>query len=94
MMRKKLPADRALGTHKSMEKPHWRATALAIATAVLLGISASDASALALGRVTVQSGLGEPLRADIEIPEINAEELSSLRATVASPDAFRAAGFD
>ncbi|HWP11709.1 MAG TPA: FimV/HubP family polar landmark protein, partial [Ramlibacter sp.] len=77
-----------------MEKPHWRATALAIATAVLLGISASDASALALGRVTVQSGLGEPLRADIEIPEINAEELSSLRATVASPDAFRAAGFD
>ncbi|MDP3760324.1 MAG: FimV/HubP family polar landmark protein [Ramlibacter sp.] len=77
-----------------MEKPQWRATALAIATAVLLGVSASDANALALGRVTVQSALGEPLRAEIEIPEITAEEVSSLRATIASPDAFRTAGFD
>ncbi|WP_233259668.1 FimV/HubP family polar landmark protein [Ramlibacter sp. WS9] len=77
-----------------MEKQQWRATALAMATAVLLGVSASDASALALGRVTVQSALGEPLRADIEIPEINADEIASLRAAVASPDAFRAAGFD
>jgi len=83
-----------MGAQKPMEKPQWRATALAIATAVLLGVSASDASALALGRVTVQSALGEPLRADIEIPEITAEEVSSLRATIASPDAFRAAGFD
>ena len=83
-----------MGAHKSMEKPQWRATALAIAAAVLLSVSASDASALALGRITVQSALGEPLRADIEIPEISAEELSSLRATIASPDAFRAAGFE
>ncbi len=66
MMRKKLPADRAVGTQNPMEKPHRRATALAIAAAVVLGVSASDAQALALGRVTVQSSLGEPLRADIE----------------------------
>ena len=83
-----------MGAQEPMEKPQWRATALAIAAAVLLGVSASDASALALGRVTVQSALGEPLRADIEIPEITAEEVASLRATIASPDAFRAAGFD
>src|SRR5512133_1279395 len=94
MMRKKWPADRATGAHRSMEKPHWRATALAIAAAVLLGVSPTDASALALGRVTVQSALGEPLRADIDIPEITAEELASLRAVIASPEAFRAAGFD
>jgi len=94
MMRKKLPADRAMGAQKSMEKPHWRATALAIATAVLLGISASDAHALALGRITVQSAIGEPLHAEIDIPEINAEELASLRTTVASPEAFRAAGLE
>jgi len=94
MMRKKLPADRAMGAQKSMEKPQWRATALAIAAAVLLSVSASDANALALGRITVQSALGEPLRADIDIPEISAEELSSLRATIASPEAFRAAGFE
>ena len=77
-----------------MEKPQWRASVLAIATVVLMGVSASDANALALGRITVQSALGEPLRAEIEIPEINAEELASLRTAVASPDAFRAAGLD
>ena len=77
-----------------MRKPQWRATALAVATAVLLAVSASDASALGLGRVTVQSALGEPLRADIDVPEINAEEAASLRAAIASPEAFRAAGFE
>lgn len=77
-----------------MNQPNWRSTALALATAVLLGVWASDAAALALGRVTVQSALGEPLRADIDIVEINAEEVATLRATVASPDAFRAAGLE
>ena len=83
-----------MGQQQSMEKPRWRATALALAAAVLVGLSASDANALALGRVTVLSGLGEPLRADIDIPEINADEVASLRATIASPEAFRAAGFE
>src|SRR6185369_12109797 len=94
MMRKKLPAGWAVGTQESMKKPRWRANALAIATAMLLAVSAQDASALGLGRVTVQSALGEPLRADIDIPEITAEEVASLRAVVASPEAFRAAGFE
>ncbi len=77
-----------------MRKAQGRATALAIATAALFGLCTSDANALALGRVTVQSALGEPLRADIDIPEITAEELGSLRTVIASPEAFRAAGFD
>ena len=94
MIRKKSPADRAMGAQKSIEKPQWRATALAVATAVLLGVSATNASALALGPVTVQSALGEPLRAEIDVPEINAEELASLRAGVAPPDAFRSAGLE
>src|SRR6185369_4947710 len=94
MMRKKLPEGWAVGAQKSMKKPQWRATALAVATAVLLAVSASDATALGLGRVTVQSALGEPLRADIDVPEINAEEVASLRAAIASPEAFRAAGFE
>jgi len=67
---------------------------LALAAAVTLGLASPDALALALGRVTVQSALGEPLRADIELPEINAEEIASLRATVASPDVFRAQGLE
>ena len=77
-----------------MERPQWRATALAFAAAVLLGVSASDANALALGRITVQSALGEPLRAEIDIPEIDADEVASLRANVAAPEAFKTAGFD
>ncbi|MGE0330127.1 MAG: FimV/HubP family polar landmark protein [Ramlibacter sp.] len=47
-----------------------------------------------MGRITVQSALGEPLRADIDIPEITPEEAASLRASVASPEAFRAAGLE
>ncbi len=95
MIRKKLPADRALGPQISMrKKPQWRASAFAAATSLLLGLAAADANALALGRVTVQSALGEPLRAEVDIPEINADELASLRASVASPEAFRGAGLE
>jgi pilus assembly protein FimV len=94
MKRKKLPADQAMRASTSSEKPLWRTTALAVATAVLFGFSASDARALALGRITVQSALGEPLRAEIDIPEIDADEVASLRANVAAPDAFKSAGFD
>jgi pilus assembly protein FimV len=82
-----------MGTPKPIEKPQWRATALAVATAVLLGVS-TGASALALGPITVQSALGEPLRAEIDVPDINADELSSLRAGVATPAAFRTAGLE
>jgi pilus assembly protein FimV len=60
----------------------------------LLGLSGSEVLALSLGRITVQSSLGEPLRAEIEVPEINTEEAASLRANVASPAAFVAAGLE
>lgn len=62
--------------------------------ALTFGLSSLDASALALGRINVLSVLGEPLRAEIDIPDINQEEASSLRAFVASPEAFRASGLD
>jgi pilus assembly protein FimV len=95
MIRKKLPADQAMEAHKLTGKPlRWQASALALAAAVAVGAFSSDAQALALGRITVQSALGEPLRADIDIPEITPEEAASLRATVASPEAFRAAGLE
>lgn len=66
---------------------------MAAATA-LLCLWGSNAAALSLGRITVQSALGEPLRAEIDIPDINAEEAASLQASVALPDAFRAAGLE
>ena len=78
-----------------MVKSHrWHTTAIATAVAALFGLCGTNAAALSLGRVTVQSALGEPLRAEIEVPEINAEEAASLKATVALPETFRAAGLD
>jgi len=93
MKRKRLPPD-AVGTPITMSKPKVRLSALALAAAVTLGFATPDALALALGRVTVQSALGEPLRADIEVPEITPEEVSSLRANIAPPAVFQAAGME
>ena len=78
-----------------MVKSHrWHTTAIAAAVAAIFGFCGTNASALSLGRVTVQSALGEPLRAEIEVPEINADEAASLKATVALPETFRTAGLD
>ena len=57
-------------------------------------LMSSGASALGLGRVNVQSVLGEALRAEIEVTSLNAEEASSLRVGLASPETFKASGVD
>lgn len=72
----------------------WQKTVLAAAVSSLLGLVGSNALALSLGRITVQSALGEPLRAEIDIPEINAEEAASLKTRVAQPSDFQAAGLE
>lgn len=78
-----------------MNQPgRWRMGAVAAAMAVLGSVATLPAHALGLGRVIVQSALGEPLRAEIEIVEISADEAASLRASVANADAFKAAGLE
>lgn len=72
----------------------WRIGALASAIALLGSLASLEAHALALGRITVQSALGEPLRAEIDIADIRPEEASSLKAGVAPPAVFRAAGLE
>ena len=72
----------------------WRMAALASAVAVLSSLTIQPAQALGLGRITVQSALGEALRAEIDVPEISADEAASLRAGIASPAAFKAAGLE
>ena len=52
------------------------------------------AHAAGLGRLTVQSSLGQPLRAEIEIVSIQAGEESSLEARLASGNAYAQAGID
>ncbi len=73
---------------------HWQKTAIAAAATLLLTLTSTGAMALSLGRITVQSALGEPLRAEIEVPDINAEEAASLRTSIALPEAFTAAGLE
>ena len=72
----------------------WQRSAIAAAALALLGLSTTGAHALSLGRITVQSALGEPLRAEVDVPDINPDEAESLKASVASPEAFTAAGLD
>lgn len=72
----------------------WRTTAITAALGALLGAAHLDASALALGRLTTLSALGEPLRAEIDIPQIDAAEFASLKATLATPEDFKAAGME
>ena len=66
-------------------------TGVALATMLLTSV---DAMALGLGRLNVQSGLGETLRAEIDVSSLTADEASNLQVKVASPEAYRAAGVD
>ena len=52
------------------------------------------AHAAGLGRLTVQSALGEQLRAEVEITSLQPGDADSLNARLASPEAFRAAGIE
>ena len=57
-------------------------------------VGRSNAQALGLGSLTVQSALGEPLRAEIDVTSLSPDEAGTLTLRVASPDAYRAAGVD
>lgn len=72
----------------------WKLSALAAAAFVSTALSTTDAAALTLGPISIQSALGENLRAEIAIPQITPAELDSLLASVAPPDVFRAQGMD
>ncbi len=90
-----MPIDNALKVKSLMENiPRMRKPVLAASIAVLLSLVGSNADALSLGRLTVQSALGQPLRAEIDIPEINAEEAETLKGAVASAEAFKATGLE
>jgi len=93
-MRRTTPLDRAAQTHLMAHMHRWKFSVLAAAAVALIGFHADDAYALALGRITVQSALGEPLRAEIELPQITPAEADTLRATTASPEVFRAQGME
>ncbi len=63
----------------------------AVACAVLLSPAVSAAE---LGKITVLSAVGQPLRAEIELTAVKPDEASSLLAKLAPPDAYRQAVVD
>lgn len=68
-----------------------RAAALAVASC--LSFAPWVAEAAGLGKLTVLSGLGQPLRAELELGA-NRDELAGMTARLAPQDAFRQAGID
>jgi pilus assembly protein FimV len=65
----------------------------ALAAAAWLACAA-QAHALGLGRLNVQSALGEPLVAEIDVTSLTQEQAASLRVGVASAEVYRAAGME
>ena len=88
-----LPAARVPATRSIPVSPvRARLSVLSASIVLALGAAAIDAHALSLGRLNVQSAIGEPLRAEIDVTEITAAEAEGLRVNIATADAFRAAG--
>ncbi|MGH8667036.1 MAG: type IV pilus assembly protein FimV, partial [Burkholderiales bacterium] len=59
-----------------------------------LGLSPAAGYAAGLGRLTLHSAIGQPLRADVELVSVRPDEFSTLTARVASPDAYRNANIN
>ena len=77
--------------HRSSNIARFALQAVALAIA---GLWSMQAAALGLGRLTVQSALGETLKAEIEITSMTPEEAASLKLRIAPPEAYRSAGVD
>ncbi|WP_255370160.1 FimV/HubP family polar landmark protein [Roseateles sp. YR242] len=65
-----------------------------VAAATALALAAGSAWGLGLGKLTVQSALGETLRAEIDVTSLSAEEAASLKLKVAPPETYRSTGLD
>lgn len=61
---------------------------------LLLSIWTAPVMALDLGRLQILSGMGEPLRAEVEITQASPNDLSTLRAQLAAPSVFGEAGME
>lgn len=67
-------------------------TRLFVIVLLLLLLSPLAVHAAGLGKLTLNSALGQPLQAEIDIVSVNDDELSSLKVELASRDAFTQAG--
>jgi pilus assembly protein FimV len=100
MLRSKLicvtPGKRVAAAKKTVPDTGFNTAPKRLAAAIALALltGAGSAWSAGLGRLSVQSGLGQPLRAEVEITALSREEAASLNARLASPEAFRQAGLE
>ncbi len=59
-----------------------------------LSLGSVDSWALGLGRLAVQSALGETLRAEIDVTSLTPEESGNLKIRIAPPESYRSLGVD
>lgn len=91
----RLIAPAHTGVSFQREHPCRNVRLHAIAAAVVLcaGLAQmGNAHAVEFGRVLVQSAVGSPLRAEVDMSDITPSEAATLRVRLASAEAFRAAG--
>lgn len=69
-------------------------TSAAPVAAALIALGAFDAHALSMGKVRVQSALGQSLIAEIDLADLSEEDAKSLKSSLASPGAFAGLGLE
>ena len=80
---------------RTEDKGETMLKSLKISTLTLaIGLAAGSLHAAGLGRLSVQSSLGQPLRAEIELLAVQPEELGTVVARLAGAEAFRQARLD
>jgi pilus assembly protein FimV len=75
---------------KFARAPLWCALSLALG----LAVTSPLALAAGLGRLTVHSGLGQPLRAELEVTAVGRDEVPTLQVRLAPAASFRAANLE
>lgn len=76
-----------------VKSSNFRKPVLTLAVASCLAFAAGGALAASLGKLTVLSGLGQPLRAEIELGA-TPEELAGMNARIAPREVFKQNGVD
>jgi pilus assembly protein FimV len=84
-----VPSDQFQAAHDRLA----RATCF-VAFTLGLAITATGAYAAGLGRLNVQSALGQPLRAEVDVPTVSQDEAPTLQIHLAPQSAFRQANLE
>jgi pilus assembly protein FimV len=67
---------------------------LALFSVLTLGITVTDAHAASLGRLNVESALGQPLRAEVDVSSVGQDEAPTLQVRLAPRSVFRQANLE